>query len=231
MMKTLGLIGGMSWESTVPYYQIINEAVKDRLGGLHSARLILYSVEFAEIEEMQSAGQWDTAAEVLGDAARKLESCGADYIVICTNTMHKVAPQIQRMISVPVIHIADATAEVLKQDGIRRIALLGTKYTMTQDFYKQRLIDQGFEVLIPAEEDIEPVNRIIFEELCVGEINDESRKEYQRIIQDLKDRGAEGVILGCTEIGMLIKPEDSVLPVYDTTLIHAQAAAEAALAE
>ncbi len=231
MMKTLGLIGGMSWESTVPYYQIINEAVKDRLGGLHSARLILYSVEFAEIEEMQSAGQWDTAAEVLGDAARKLESCGADYIVICTNTMHKVAPQIQRMISVPVIHIADATAEVLKQDGIRRIALLGTKYTMTQDFYKQRLIDQGFEVLIPAEEDIEPVNRIIFDELCVGEIKDESRKEYQRIIQDLKDRGAEGVILGCTEIGMLIKPEDSVLPVYDTTLIHAQAAAEAALAE
>ncbi len=231
MMKTLGLIGGMSWESTVPYYQIINEAVKDRLGGLHSARLILYSVEFAEIEEMQSAGQWDTAAEVLGDAARKLESCGADYIVICTNTMHKVAPQIQRMISVPIIHIADATAEVLKQDGIRRIALLGTKYTMTQDFYKQRLIDQGFEVLIPAEEDIEPVNRIIFDELCVGEIKDESRKEYQRIIQDLKDRGAEGVILGCTEIGMLIKPEDSVLPVYDTTLIHAQAAAEAALAE
>ncbi|MCR5373002.1 MAG: aspartate/glutamate racemase family protein [Solobacterium sp.] len=230
-MKTLGLIGGMSWESTVPYYQIINEAVKDRLGGLHSARLILYSVEFAEIEEMQSAGQWDTAAEVLGDAARKLESCGADYIVICTNTMHKVAPQIQRMISVPIIHIADATAEVLKQDGIRRIALLGTKYTMTQDFYKQRLIDQGFEVLIPAEEDIEPVNRIIFDELCVGEIKDESRKEYQRIIQDLKDRGAEGVILGCTEIGMLIKPEDSVLPVYDTTLIHAQAAAEAALAE
>ncbi|MBQ1325334.1 MAG: amino acid racemase, partial [Solobacterium sp.] len=148
-MKTLGLIGGMSWESTVPYYQIINEIVKNKLGGLHSARLILYSVEFAEIEEMQSAGQWDTAAEVLGDAARKLEACGADYIVICTNTMHKVAPQIQRMISVPVIHIADATAEVLKQDGIRRIALLGTRYTMTQDFYKQRLIDQGFEVLIP----------------------------------------------------------------------------------
>ncbi|MBR2726841.1 MAG: aspartate/glutamate racemase family protein [Solobacterium sp.] len=230
-MKTLGLIGGMSWESTVPYYQIINEIVKNKLGGLHSARLILYSVEFAEIEEIQSAGQWDTAAEVLGDAARKLEACGADYIVICTNTMHKVAPQIQRMISVPVIHIADATAEVLKQDGIRRIALLGTRYTMTQDFYKQRLIDQGFEVLIPEEKDIEPVNRIIFEELCVGEIKDESRKEYQRIIQDLKDRGAEGVILGCTEIGMLIKPEDSVLPVYDTTLIHAQAAAEAALAE
>ncbi|MBQ1446983.1 MAG: amino acid racemase, partial [Solobacterium sp.] len=187
--------------------------------------------EFAEIEEMQSAGQWDTAAEVLGDAARKLEACGADYIVICTNTMHKVAPQIQRMISVPVIHIADATAEVLKQDGIRRIALLGTRYTMTQDFYKQRLIDQGFEVLIPEEKDIEPVNRIIFEELCVGEIKDESRKEYQRIIQDLKDRGAEGVILGCTEIGMLISQEDSVLPVYDTTLIHAQAAAKAALAE
>lgn len=230
-MKTLGLIGGMSWESTVPYYQIINEIVKNKLGGLHSARLILYSVEFAEIEEMQSAGQWDTAAEVLGDAARKLEACGADYIVICTNTMHKVAPQIQRMISVPVIHIADATAEVLKQDGIRRIALLGTRYTMTQDFYKQRLIDQGFEVLIPEEKDIEPVNRIIFEELCVGEIKDESRKEYQRIIQDLKDRGAEGVILGCTEIGMLISQEDSVLPVYDTTLIHAQAAAKAALAE
>ena len=230
-MKTLGLIGGMSWESTVPYYQIINEIVKNKLGGLHSARLILYSVEFAEIEEMQSAGQWDTAAEVLGDAARKLEACGADYIVICTNTMHKVAPQIQRMISVPIIHIADATAEVLKKDGVRRIVLLGTRYTMTQDFYKQRLIDQGFEVLIPEEKDIEPVNRIIFEELCVGEIKDESRKEYQRIIQDLKDRGAEGVILGCTEIGMLIKPEDSVLPVYDTTLIHAQAAAEAALAE
>ena len=230
-MKTLGLIGGMSWESTIPYYQIINDIVKERLGGLHSARLILYSVEFAEIEELQSTGQWDKSAEILGDAAKKLQACGADYIVICTNTMHKVAPQIQAMISVPVIHIADATAEVLKKDGLHRIALLGTKYTMTQDFYKQRLIDQGFEVLIPEEKDIEPVNRIIFDELCVGVIKDESRKEYQRIIQDLKDKGAEGVILGCTEIGLLIHQEDSVLPVYDTTLIHAQAAAEAALAD
>ena len=230
-MKTLGLIGGMSWESTIPYYQIINDIVKEKLGGLHSARLILYSVEFAEIEELQSTGQWDRSAEILGDAAKKLEACGADYIVICTNTMHKVAPQIQQMISVPIIHIADATAEVLKKDGLHRIALLGTKYTMTQDFYKQRLIDQGFEVLIPEEKDIDPVNRIIFDELCVGEIKDDSRKEYQRIIQDLKDRGAEGVILGCTEIGLLIHQEDSVLPVYDTTLIHAQAAADAALAE
>lgn len=230
-MKTIGMIGGMSWESTVTYYQVVNEAVKRRLGGLHSAKVLMYSVDFDEIERCQAAGEWEKSARILGDAAEALERAGADFIVICTNTMHKVAPQIQRMISVPVIHIADATAEVLKQDGIRRIALLGTRYTMTQDFYKQRLIDQGFEVLIPEEKDIEPVNRIIFEELCVGEIKDESRKEYQRIIQDLKDRGAEGVILGCTEIGMLIKPEDSVLPVYDTTLIHAQAAAEAALAE
>ena len=225
-MKTVGLIGGMSWESTIPYYRIINEYVKEKLGGLHSARIILYSVEFDEIEKCQSSGDWDKSAEILGDAAKKLELAGADFIVICTNTMHKVAPQIREKISVPIIHIADATADELEKDGISMVALLGTRYTMTQDFYKKKLIDRGFEVLIPDENDVEVVNNIIFNELCVGIVKDDSRKIYSSVIDKLREKGAGAVILGCTEIGLLIGQDDSSLPIYDTTLIHARKAAE-----
>lgn len=228
-MKTLGLLGGMSWESTVTYYQIINETVKKELGGLHSAKILLYSADFAEIEEYQANGAWDKSAEVLGTAAASLQAAGADYIVICTNTMHKVAPQIQEKISIPIIHIADATADTLLSAGIRTVALLGTKYTMTQDFYKNKLIARGIEVFIPDAEDIEKVNRIIYEELCCGIISPGSRAEYVKIIAGLKERGAEGVILGCTEIGLLIRQEDSPLPIFDTTVIHAAKAALMAL--
>lgn len=228
-MKTIGLIGGMSWESTIPYYRIINEAVKDALGGLHSAKIILYSVEFDEIEKCQSTNQWEKSGEILGDAAKKLEMAGADLILICTNTMHKVADQIQAMINVPIIHIAEATADKLEAADIKKVALLGTRYTMTEDFYKSKLISRGFEVLIPEGDDIDLVNSVIFNELCLGEIKEESRKEYSRIIAGLKDKGAEGVIFGCTEIGLLVGPEDSVLPVFDTTEIHATRAAEIAL--
>ena len=228
-MKTLGLLGGMSWESTVTYYQIINETIKKELGGLHSAKILLYSVDFAEIEAYQAAGAWDKSAEVLGSAARNLQAAGADYIVICTNTMHKVAPKIQEKLSIPIIHIADATADALLSAGIKTVALLGTKYTMTQDFYKDRLIARGIDVLIPDAGDIEEVNRVIYEELCCGIISAGSRAEYVKIIGDLKDRGAEGVILGCTGIGLLIHQEDSPLPVFDTTVIHAAKAAQMAI--
>ena len=204
-MKTIGLIGGMSWESTVTYYKIINETVKERLGGFHSGKILLYSVDFAEIEECQAKGEWEKSAEILSEAAENLEKAGADFIVICTNTMHKVAGKIQENIKIPVIHIADATAHKLKQDGILKTALLGTKYTMTQDFYKEKLRENGIEVLIPEEKDIEIVNHVIYEELCLGKILDSSRKEYIRIIDGLKEKGAQGVILGCTEIGLLIK--------------------------
>ena len=225
-MKTVGLIGGMSWESTIPYYRIINEKIKETLGGLHSANIILYSVEFDEIEKCQSSGQWDKSAVILADAAKKLENAGADFILICTNTMHKVASQIQAAISIPIIHIADATADKLEEDDIEKVALLGTKYTMTQDFYKSKLIDRGFDVIIPDERDIETVNSIIFNELCVGEVKEESRRKYSEIIDKLRAKGAEAVILGCTEIGLLVRKEDSSLPIYDTTKIHALKAAE-----
>lgn len=228
-MKTIGLLGGMSWESTVTYYKIINETVKERLGGFHSGKILLYSVDFAEIEECQAKGEWEKSAEILSEAAENLEKAGADFIVICTNTMHKVAGKIQENIKIPVIHIADATAHKLKQDGILKTALLGTKYTMTQDFYKEKLRENGIEVLIPEEKDIEIVNHVIYEELCLGKILDSSRKEYIRIIDGLKEKGAQGVILGCTEIGLLISQKDSSLPVYDTTEIHALSACEKAL--
>lgn len=228
-MKTIGLIGGMSWESTIPYYKIINEEVKKRLGGLHSAKIILYSVEFDEIEKCQSAGDWEKSGEILGNAAKGLEAAGADFILICTNTMHKVVPQIAAMIQIPIIHIADATANELEKSHIQKVGLLGTKYTMTQDFYKKKLINRGFDVVIPEEADVDIVNHIIFHELCVGEIKENSRKEFQRIIDSLKDKGAEGVILGCTEIGLLIHQSDSSLPVFDTTEIHARRAVEIAL--
>lgn len=228
-MKIIGLIGGMSWESTVPYYQIINEEVKHRLGGLHSAKIILYSVEFDEIEKCQSRGNWEKSGDILGKAAQSLEAAGADFILICTNTMHKVAPQIASMIHVPIIHIADATADELQKNQIEKVGLLGTKYTMTQNFYKKKLIDRGIDVVIPDDTDIDVINDIIFHELCLGKIKEESRIKFQNIIESLKKKGANGVILGCTEIGLLIHQSDSSLPVYDTTLIHAKKAAEIAL--
>ena len=230
-MKTIGLIGGMRWESTVTYYQVINEAVKERLGGLHSARCILYSVDFQEIEECQTRGDWEKSARILGDAAKGLEGAGADCIVICTNTMHKVAPQIGERVSIPILHIAEATAEALIDSGITRVLLLGTRYTMQQDFYKEKLVERGIEVMVPGDEDMEIVNRIIFGELCLGVISEESRKEYLRIIEEQKGRGAQGVILGCTEIGLLISQADTELPVFDTTQIHAGRAAEWAVTE
>ena len=224
-MKTIGLIGGMSWESTTTYYQIINETIKNELGGLHSAKCNLYSVDFSEIEECQANGNWAKSAEILSGAAKKLESAGADFIVICTNTMHKIVPQIQNHINIPILHIAEATAETLIRQNIKKVALLGTKYTMTQDFYKERLISKGLSVIIPSAKEVEEVNRIIYNELCVGIISASSRKIYSEIIERLKSAGAEAVILGCTEIGMLIRKDDSALPVFDTTVIHAQKAA------
>lgn len=224
-MKTIGLIGGMSWESTVTYYQLVNETIRKELGGLHSAKILLYSVDFAEIEECQANGEWDKSAQILTAAAKSLEKAGADFIVICTNTMHKVASEIQEQISIPILHIADATADALIQAGIKNVALLGTKYTMTQDFYKKKLLTRGISVLIPNEADIELINQVIYDELCLGILSDASRKQYQRIIEQMKAKGAEGVILGCTEIGLLIHQEDSALPVFDTTQIHAERAA------
>ena len=228
-MKTIGLLGGMSWESTVTYYQLLNETIKERLGGLHSAKILLYSVDFEEIEACQSSGDWDRSARILGDAALGLERAGADMILICINTMHKVAPQIQARLHVPLLHIADATADALEKAGVSKVALLGTKYTMCQDFYKSRLIDRGFTVLIPDGTDVELVNHVIFDELCLGVLKPESKAEFLRIIGDLAAQGAQGVILGCTEIGLLISQADTDLPVFDTTLIHAKRAAELAL--
>lgn len=227
-MKTIGLLGGMSWESTAHYYRIINEEVQNRLGGLHSAKIILHSVDFSEIEQYQTGGQWETCGEILGRAAGNIEAAGADFILICTNTMHKVAPQIASKIQIPIIHIADAAADEFEQFSIRRVGLLGTKYTMTQDFYKERLTDRGIEVLIPNDADIEAINTVIFEELCVGTINEASRKNLQGMIEKLKEKGAEGVILGCTELGLLIRQSDASIPVFDTTVIHAKRAAQIA---
>ncbi len=224
-MKTIGLLGGMSWESTVTYYQIINRTVKERLGGLHSAKCLLYSVDFQEIEECQASGDWEKGAEILTDAACGLEKAGADFIVICTNTMHKVADQIQKSMAIPLLHIAEATAEELKQKGITRIALLGTRYTMEQDFYKSKLIERGLEVMIPDAEGIAKVNAAIYEELCQGIISEESRQAFLKIIEKLAKEGAQGVILGCTEIGLLIKQADTAVPLFDTALIHAKKAA------
>lgn len=228
-MKTIGLIGGMSWESTVTYYQQLNELVKGRLGGLHSAKIAMYSVDFDEIEACQSSGDWDRSAEILTAAAQGLERAGADLILICTNTMHKVYPQVQAGVGVPLLHIADATADALAQAGVSKVALLGTRYTMCQDFYKSRLIDRGVEVLIPEAEDVELVDRVIFHELCLGQLKPSSKAEFLRIINELAQRGAQGVILGCTEIGLLIQQADTSLPVFDTTLIHAARAVELAL--
>ena len=225
MMKTIGLIGGMSWESTVTYYQVINETIKKQLGGLHSAKCILYSVDFDEIEKYQASGEWDKSADVLSEAAQALERAGADYIVICTNTMHKVVPEIGRRIHIPILHIADMTAAELQKQGIKKVGLLGTKYTMRQDFYKNILIEQGIEVVIPNDADVDVVNRIIYDELCLGKISEQSKDIYLDIIMKLAQDGAQGIILGCTEIGLLVRQPDTDIPLFDTTLIHAEQAA------
>ncbi len=224
-LKTIGLIGGMSWESTVTYYKIINETIKEKLGGLHSAKCILYSVDFQEIEECQANGNWEKSGEILGEAAYNLEKAGADFIVICTNTMHKVVNQIKEKISIPILHIAEMTAEKILEKGLKNIALLGTKYTMEQDFYKSKLIEKGINVIIPDKNDIEIINKVIYDELCLGIINSNSKKKFLEIVDKLRNKGAEGIILGCTEIGLLIKNEDTDVPLFDTAIIHAEQAA------
>ncbi|CNK24205.1 putative aspartate/glutamate racemase [Yersinia mollaretii] len=229
-MKILGLIGGMSWESTIPYYRMINQQVKAQLGGLHSAKIILYSVDFHEIEQLQAKGDWHTAAQVLSDAAVSLKLAGAEVVVVCTNTMHKVADDIKAASGLPLLHIADATAAQIKQQGINKIGLLGTRYTMEQDFYRGRLTEKhDIEVITPDSADREIINRIIYEELCLGVIKDSSRQEYRRIMGKLEQQGVQGIIFGCTEITLLVNAQDAHVPVFDTTAIHATAAAEYAL--
>jgi len=229
-MKTIGLIGGMSWESTVPYYREINEIIRKRLGGLHSAKVILYSVDFHDIERLQHAGDWEAAGELLADAARSLESAGADFLVLCTNTMHKVASAIEAAVRIPLLHIADPTAAEIKQAGFSTIGLLGTRFTMEQDFYCNRLRERhGLEVLIPSQKDREIIHRVIYEELCLGKVVPESRAEYRRVMTELIAQGAEAIILGCTEISLLVGQRDADAPLADTTVIHARSAAEWAL--
>ena len=229
-MKTIGLLGGMSWESTVPYYRQINEAVKARRGGLHSAKIVLYSVDFAEIERLQHRGDWAAAGALLADAARALERAGADFIVLCTNTMHKVAPAIEGAVQIPLLHIADPTAEAIRLAGLDRVGLLGTRFTMEQDFYRGRLAGQhGIEVMVPDADDRDLVHRVIYEELCLGRIEQASRQAYRDVMRRLVERGVQGIILGCTEISMLVGAQDASVPLFDTTAIHAEAAAALAL--
>lgn len=229
-MKTLGLIGGMSWESTIPYYRQINETVKQRLGGLHSARVVLYSVDFEEVEQLQHAGLWEQAGVLMADAARRLEMAGADGLVLCTNTMHKVAPQIEAAVNIPLLHIADPTAGAIKAAGLSTIGLLGTRFTMEQDFYRARLEQRhGLRVLVPDQADRDTVHRVIYEELCLGQISGASREAYQAIIGRLVAEGAQAVILGCTEISLLVGPRDVDIPLFDTTRLHAVHSAEWAL--
>jgi len=225
-MRVLGLIGGMSWESTVPYYRFVNERVRERLGGLHSARLLLVSVDFAEIEELQVTGDWATAGKLLADAARTLESAGAEGLVLCTNTMHKVAPAIEAAAGIPLLHIADTTAGHILARGVRRVGLLGTAFTMEQDFYKQRLADHGLEVLVPEASDRQRVHRIIYDELCLGVVREGSRQAYREVMARLVDDGAEAIIFGCTEIMLLVDDGDTSVPTYDTTRLHAEGAAD-----
>jgi aspartate racemase len=229
-MKTIGLLGGMSWESTVPYYRIVNRIVGETLGGLHSAQVILYSVDFQPIEELQNSGRWEVAGEILAQAAGRLEAAGADFLVLCTNTMHKVAPQIEDAIRIPFLHIADATADEVKRAGLTKIGLLGTRFTMEELFYRGRLEDRHqLEVIVPTEVDRQMVHRVIYEELCHGTADPGSRRAYAQVIHRLADAGAEGIVLGCTEISLLVAPEDSPVPLFDTAQIHARRAAEWAL--
>jgi aspartate racemase len=229
-MKTIGLIGGMSWESTVPYYRVINETVKAQLGGFHSAKLVLYSVDFHEIQELQRQGDWDSAGLTLAQAARSLQAAGASFLVLCTNTMHKVAHQIEAAVSIPLLHIADPTAAAIKTSGHTVVGLLGTRFTMEQAFYRDRLRDHhGLQVKVPAQADRDIVHRIIYEELCLGTVKAESRAEYRRVMQELAAQGVQSIILGCTEISLLVDAQDSPVPLLDTTAIHARAAALEAL--
>ena len=224
--RTLGIIGGMSWESTESYYRLMNEGIKAKLGNLHSADLLIHSVDFAPIEALQAEGEWDEMGAILANSGKRLQVAGAKGLLIATNTMHKVVDDVQAATNLPIIHIADVTAAAIKQQGLTKVALLGTQFTMTQDFYKQRLIDEGLQVLIPENDARAEVHRIIYEELCQGQLLASSRQYYQQVIQDLANKGAEGVILGCTEIGLLIQQADSPILVFDTTVIHAAAAVD-----
>lgn len=229
-VKTIGLIGGMSWESSIEYYRIVNQLVRERLGSLHSAKSVMYSVDFAEIETLQREGRWEEATQLMVEAARHVEHGGADFVIICTNTMHKMADRVQAQIGIPLLHIADATAEKIKARGLRRVGLLGTRFTMEGDFYRGRLVEKhGLEVLIPAERERETIHRVIYDELVVGKIVPSSKIRYLDIIRGLVRDGAAGIILGCTEIGLLVGQGDVEVPVFDTTLIHARAAVEYAL--
>ena len=229
-MKTIGLIGGMSWESSLEYYRIINETVKEKLGGFHSAKCLMYSVDFDEVEKLQRQGKWDEATALMIDAAQRVKKGGADFVVICTNTMHKMAEEVQSSINIPLLHIADVTAERIKAQGLKKVGLLGTKFTMEEDFYKGRLIKKhGLEVMIPDDEEREAINNILYNELCMGEIKKISKDKFKKIIDNLVLKGAEGIILGCTEIPLLIDKEDYEIPLFDTTRIHAEEAVEYAL--
>jgi len=229
-LKTVGLLGGMSWKSTVEYYRIINEGVNRRLGGLHSARIVIFSLDFEEIERLQHEGRWDEATEVMIDAAQRVEKAGADLCLICTNTMHEMARQVESHISIPFLHIVDATAEAIKSQGLEKIGLLGTRFTMEQDFYKGKLAkDHGIEVIVPAQLDQEFIDNVIYGELCLGEINASSRQQLKTFIGKLVREGAEGVVLGCTELPLLIRDEDSTVPLFDTCRLHAERAVEIAL--
>lgn len=230
-MKTIGLIGGMSWESTASYYRLINQAVKARLGGLHSASLLLHSVDFAGIEQLQRAGDWDTAGALLAQAARGLQAAGAGALLICANTMHKVAPAIESAVQIPLLHVVDATAAAVRRAGVRRVGLLGTRFTMEQPFYVERLRQQGLDVLLPDAEGRAMVHRVIYEELCQGLILAGSRDDYRRVMAALVAQGAEGIILGCTELALLLDAGDATVPLFDTTELHAQAAVDWALAD
>jgi aspartate racemase len=231
-MKTIGLIGGMSWQSSLEYYRIINELISEKLGGLHSAKIVMVSLDLAEIAVLQFAGNWDAAAELLIGAAQRLEQAGADVLMICTNTMHKVADRVQTNVAIPLIHIADATGEAIKAKNLGKVGLLGTKFTMEQSFYKARLADRyGLEVIVPAEDERQVVNHVIYAELCRGQIKSSSKEAFLKIIQTLAANGAEGIILGCTEIGLLIDERDVRIPLFDTTKIHAEAAVRWALQE
>ena len=226
-MKTIGLLGGMSWESTLGYYRAINEGIKKKLGGLHSAKIAMYSVDFEPIEKLQHAGDWEGTAKILSEAAQSIQAAGADFLLICTNTMHKVAPEIEAAIQIPLLHIADATAEIIVNEGIKSVGLLGTAFTMEQEFYKGRLINKyDLRVLVPNEDDRQIVHKIIYQELCLGKIESDSKAEYLRIIDALAAQGAEAVILGCTEIGMLVNQTDTNVRLLDTTAIHAEKAVE-----
>lgn len=228
-MKTIGLIGGMSWESTAIYYQLINQQVKAQLGGLHSAKVVLFSVDFAQIEQFQRTQQWDQAAQVLIHAARMLEHAGADFFLICTNTMHKLADQIQQAVNIPLVHIAHATGQAISQDGLSKVGLLGTAFTMEQSFYAEQMQLQGIEICVPHQADRQRVHEVIYQELCLGNVTPEAHHDYLKIIDQLVQQGAQGIILGCTEITMLVKPKDTLVALYDSTQLHALRAVELAL--